>query len=74
MSSENKFDPIQIEGYKRMSGEERLLIAFSLSAFVRDVAREGIKQQHPEFSEEEIAAELQRRIDYGRTATHRSRR
>lgn len=69
MSSENKFDPIQIEGYKRMSGEERVNIALELGALVRDVARAGIREQHPEFSAEEVERELERRIDYGRS-TH----
>jgi len=49
-----------------MSGEERLEIAFRMSAFVRDVARAGIAHQHPEYSPKEIEQELRRRIWYGR--------
>jgi phosphoenolpyruvate synthase/pyruvate phosphate dikinase len=64
--TEDKFDEQQIEGYRRMCGEERLEIAFRLSAFVRDVARAGIAYQHPEYSPEEIERELHRRISYGR--------
>lgn len=64
---EDKFNPVQIEGYRAMSGEERLRIAFGLSALVRDIARAGIKQQNPSFTPEEVELELQRRIEYGRT-------
>ena len=71
---EDKFHPVQIDGYRRMTGEERLQIAFRLSRFVREVAREGIRAQHPEYSPAEVEAELWRRIEYGRTRPDRDRR
>lgn len=66
---EQKIDQRQLDGYRKMSGEERLEIAFRLSAFVRDIARAGITHQCPHYSPEEIEQELQRRISYGRKDT-----
>ncbi|MDI6766861.1 MAG: hypothetical protein QME52_08575 [Bacteroidota bacterium] len=60
------FNEKQLEGYRNMSGEQRLLIAMQLSEMVRDIARSGIIHQHPEFTQDEIEKELQRRIEYGR--------
>ena len=66
---EYKFEPRQIEGYRAMTGEQRVEITFQLNALVRDIARDGIRAQHPEFSPDEIESELQKRINYGRTGT-----
>ncbi|MBS4027867.1 MAG: hypothetical protein KGZ58_04430 [Ignavibacteriales bacterium] len=63
--TENKFEPKQIERYRKMTGEERVEIAFQLTEFIQNVSRDGIRYQHPEFSEQEIEVELQRRIKYG---------
>ena len=65
--TENKFEDRQLEGYRKMSGAERIRIAFGLNSLVREVARAGIKVQHPEFDPDQIETELQRRIGYGRT-------
>jgi hypothetical protein len=43
-----------------MSGEQRLLLAFEMSLFARELAREGIRRQHPEWPEERITRELLR--------------
>lgn len=56
----------QLEGYRKMSGEQRLLIAMELSSMVRNLTRAGIAHQYPEFTKNEIEKELQRRIEYGR--------
>jgi hypothetical protein len=43
-----------------MSGEQRLLLAFEMSLFARELAREGIRREHPEWPEARIARELLR--------------
>ena len=58
----------QIGRYREMSGEERLAIALDLHEFSCDIAREGIRAQHPEADEEEIERLLQRRLILARAA------
>jgi hypothetical protein len=41
-----------------MSGEKRLLLAFEMSLFARELAKEGIRREHPEWSEPQIVREL----------------
>jgi hypothetical protein len=43
-----------------MSGEQRLLLAFEMSLFVRELAKEGIRREHPEWPEERLTRELLR--------------
>jgi len=43
-----------------MSGEQRLLLAFEMSMFARELSREGIRREHPEWPEARIARELLR--------------
>jgi len=44
-----------------MSGEQRLVIALDMSLFARELAKEGIRQEHPEWSQTEVERELLRR-------------
>ncbi len=67
--TENKFNKQQLDGYKKMSGEERIRIASELSEMVREIARTGIRTQHPVFSKKEIEIELEKRISYGRPSS-----
>lgn len=34
-----------------MSGEQRILLAFEMSLFARELAKEGIRWEHPEWPE-----------------------
>jgi hypothetical protein len=43
-----------------MSGEQRILLAFEMSLFARELAREGIRREHPEWPEARVARELLR--------------
>jgi hypothetical protein len=43
-----------------MTGEQRLLVAFEMSLFARELAREGLRQGHPEWPEARVARELLR--------------
>ena len=58
----------QIQLYRRMTGEQRLTIALSLHEMSCEIAREGIRRQHPEASAEEVERLLRRRIELSRSA------
>jgi hypothetical protein len=51
---------IQLEIYRAMSGEQRLLMALEMSDFVRDLAKARIRREHPEWPESEVNRELLR--------------
>jgi hypothetical protein len=51
---------VQLRIHRAMSGEQRLLLAFEMSLFARELARAGIQQDHPEWSETQVARELLR--------------
>jgi len=50
----------QFEILRAMSGEQRITLAYEMSMFARDLAREGIRRDHPEWTEAQIARELLR--------------
>ena len=52
----------QVRRYRRMTGEQRLALALSLHELSCNVAREGIRHQHPMADEAEIERLLRRRI------------
>lgn len=58
----------QIERYREMTGEERLLIALRLHEMSCDIAREGIRRQHPAADPAEVERLLRRRIELSRSA------
>ncbi len=43
-----------------MSGEQRLLLAWDMSLFARELARTGIRQEHPGWTEAQVSRELLR--------------
>jgi len=51
---------VQLEIQRSMSGEQRLLLAFEMSLFARELSRERIRRDHPEWPETQIARELLR--------------
>jgi hypothetical protein len=51
---------VQLEILHAMTGEQRLLLAFEMSLFARDLARAGIRQEHPDWPEPRVARELLR--------------
>lgn len=51
---------VQLDIQRAMSGEQRILLAFEMSLFVRELAREGIRREHPEWPEARVARELLR--------------
>ena len=56
----------QLEGYRRMTGEQRLAIALGLHDLACEVAREGIRHQHPAATTAEVERLLHQRLALGR--------
>ena len=52
----------QIEKYQAMTGEERLRVALDLHELSCDIAREGIRRQHPGANPDEVERLLRERI------------
>ena len=50
----------QDEIVRAMTGEQRMELAYEMSMFARDLAREGIRRDHPEWTERQVARELLR--------------
>jgi hypothetical protein len=53
---------VQLEVQRSMSGEQRLLLAFEMSLFARELNRGRIRHEHPEWQEARIARELLRLV------------
>jgi len=51
---------VQLEIHRTMSGEQRLLLAFEMSMFARELSCERIRRQHPDWSEKQVTRELLR--------------
>jgi hypothetical protein len=51
---------VQIRIQRAMTGEQRLLMALEMSLFARELTRERIRQEHPEWTETQVARELLR--------------
>jgi len=51
---------VQFKVQQAMSGEQRLLLAFEMSLFARELARAGIRRKHPDWEEARVARELLR--------------
>jgi hypothetical protein len=51
---------VQLRIQRAMSGEQRLLLAFDMSMFARDLAKQRIRSEHPEWEESDVSRELLR--------------
>jgi hypothetical protein len=58
----------QIERYRQMTGEQRLKIALDLHEMSCNIARAGIRRQHPEANETEVENFLHARLKLARAA------
>lgn len=58
---------MQIERYRQMTCEERLGIALRLHELSCEMARIGIRRQHPGASEDEVDRLLRKRLELART-------
>ena len=62
MTPQNALD-LQIERYRELTGEQRLAIALDLHELSCDIAREGIRAQHPGADEREVERLLRHRLE-----------
>ena len=51
---------LRIERLRRMTGEERIRIAFRLSDFTRRAAASRIRSEHPDWTDRQVKRELVR--------------
>lgn len=51
---------IQEEVIRRMSGADRLMLALEMSVAARELRAAGIREEHPDWPEEEVRRELLR--------------
>jgi hypothetical protein len=51
---------VQLELHRAMTGEQRLLLAFEMCEFARELNRARLRIEHPEWTEQQIARELLR--------------
>lgn len=58
-------DEEMVEIYRRMSGAERLRLAFGLFASARRMLTHHLRSEHPDWDEESIQREVARRISRG---------
>ncbi len=57
----------QIERYRQMTREQRVAIALGLHELSCDMARMGIRRQHPHADEAEVNRLLRKRLELART-------
>ncbi len=53
---------ISLAALRRLTGEERLTLAFELRELVMEVTRAGIQAQYPHLKDEEVQTILARRV------------
>ena len=53
---------VQIARYRKMSGAQRLEIALELHEMACDIARAGIRRQHPDANDPEVERQLRNRL------------
>jgi hypothetical protein len=53
-------EAVHLDILRAMSGEQRILLAFEMSLFARELAKEGIRREHPEWPEPRVSLELLR--------------
>ena len=58
----------QIARYRAMTGEQRLAVALDLHELSCDIAREGIRRQHPEADSAAVEHLLRYRLQLARAA------
>lgn len=49
---------LQLQIRRAMTGEQRLLLAFEMSLFARELAKAGIRHDHPDWSEQQVVREV----------------
>jgi hypothetical protein len=49
---------VQLKIQRAVTGEQRLLTAFEMSLFARELSKQRIRRGHPEWSETQVAAAM----------------
>jgi hypothetical protein len=52
---------LQFEILRSMSGEQRVTLAYEMSMSIRSIMKEGIENDHPEWTDAQVRRELLRR-------------
>jgi hypothetical protein len=47
-------DRVQREVYRRMSGGQRLELAFQMSDCLRGIVADGVRSRHPDYSDDQV--------------------
>ncbi|HEU4452332.1 MAG TPA: hypothetical protein VFR81_04700 [Longimicrobium sp.] len=53
-------EQVQLEIFRKMTGEQRLKLALEMSDFARELSLSRIRAEHPEWSDWEVKRELLR--------------
>ena len=53
-------EQVQLEVFRRMTGEQRLKLALEMSDFARELSLSRIRAEHPEWSDWQVKRELLR--------------
>ena len=53
-----EIEAMQAQIHERMSGEQRLLMALEMSSFAHELARQGLRDANPDWSEDRIRREF----------------
>jgi hypothetical protein len=53
---------VQIDIYRRMTGQQRLQIAFDLAELTRELVRSNVRNYHADWSEQQVDQEVVRRF------------
>jgi hypothetical protein len=64
---------VQLEALRRLSGSERVAMAFEMSESARALTEAGIRDRHPDWSDEQVHTELMVRMLGRRLASKVSR-
>jgi hypothetical protein len=67
MLADEKCSPEQIQIFRAMTGEQRLRLAEQLYWSARKLKLAGLRAQHPEWTEEQLNAEVRRIFLHART-------
>jgi hypothetical protein len=57
-----KIAAMQAQIQDAMSGEQRVLLAFEMSHYTHELAKQGIRDEHPDWSEERVTREFLRSL------------
>jgi len=57
---EDDADRLQLDIQRRLTGAERLRLAFEMSDLARELYRARLRQQHPDWTDEQVTREIVR--------------